>query len=104
MPLLDGASLPWRSEWFYEFLWQREGIPIPRTEGVRSERWKYNVYLDGHPGFEELYDLDADPEEETNLATSAEHQDSLEHMRIRHQVWKDSLADWQPGGEWADPA
>ena len=104
VPLLDGTSLPWRSEWFYEFLWKREGIPIPRTEGVRTERWKYNVYLDGQPGFEELYDLDADPEEETNLATSAEHQDSLEHMRIRHQVWKDSLADWQPGGEWADPA
>ncbi len=104
VPLLDGASPPWRTDWFYEFLWQREGIPIPRTEGVRSERWKYNVYLDGQPGYEELYDLEADPEEETNLAESADHQDDLERLRGRRQAWKESLGAWQPGEPWADPA
>ena len=104
VPLLDGASPPWRTEWFYEFLWRREGIPIPRTEGIRSERWKYNVYLDGQPGYEELYDLEADPEEESNLAESADHQNELERLRSRRQAWKESLAAWQPGEPWADPA
>ena len=104
VPLLDGESPPWRSEWYYEFLWQREGIPIPRTEGVRSQRWKYNMYLDGQPGYEELYDLDSDPEEETNLAKSADHQGQLEQLRSRHEAWKESLADWRPGEAWADPA
>lgn len=104
VPLLDGESIPWRTDWYYEFLWQREGIPIPRTEGVRTESWKYNLYLDGQPGYEELYDLDADPEEETNLASSPEHQDRLEELRGRHRAWKQSLAAWEPDRPWSDPA
>ena len=104
VPLLDGESPPWRTDWYYEFLWQREGIPIPRTEGVRTERWKYNLYLDGEPGYEELYDLRADPEEESNLVSSPDHQDRLGQLRARHQVWKDSLAAWRPDSAWTDPA
>lgn len=103
VPLLDSGNPTWRTGWYYEFLWQREGIPIPRTEGFRTERWKYNLYLDGEPGYEELYDLDSDPEEETNLAKSAEHAEALRDMRGRHADWKASLADWSPAAPWADP-
>ena len=102
--LLDGESPPWRSDWFYEFLWQREGIPIPRTEGVRTEQWKYNLYLDGQPGYEELYDLKADPEEEVNLAASPDHASRLQELRGRHQAWKDALAGWRADAPWTDPA
>lgn len=104
VPLLDGASPAWRTDWFYEFLWQRDSIPIPRTEGVRTERWKYNVYLDGQPGYEELYDLRADPEEETNLAGSRDHRNQLEALRERRLAWKRSLANWRPDRPWRDPA
>ncbi len=104
VPLLAGESPPWRKDWYYEFLWQREGIPIPRTEGVRTERWKYNLYLDGQPGYEELYDLEADPEEERNLATSQAHATHLEDLRDRHQAWKNALSAWQGETVWTDPA
>ncbi len=104
VPLLEGETPPWRKDWFYEFLWQREGIPIPRTEGVRTERWKYNLYLDGQPGYEELYDLEADPEEERNLATSPAHASRLEVLRGRHQAWKHALAGWQGEAVWTDPS
>ncbi len=104
MPLIDGESPGWRQDWFYEFLWQREGIPIPRTEGVRSERWKYNLYLDGQPGYEELYDLDSDPEEVLNLAVSPEHNERLVDMRSRYAQWKQALNDWSPDDVWTDPA
>lgn len=104
VPLLDAENPPWRTGWYYEFLWQREGIPIPRTEGFRTARWKYNLYLDGEPGHEELYDLESDPQEETNLAKSAEHSEALRDMQSRHKNWKASLADWNPDEPWADPA
>ena len=104
VPLLDGESPAWRTDWFYEFLWEREGVPIPRTEGVRTERWKYNLYLDGQPGYEELYDLGADPQEEVNLASAAPHRDRLGQLRARHRQWKRALAAWRPDRRWVDPA
>ncbi len=53
---------------------------IPRSEGVRTERYKYFRYLD-HPEHEELYDLTADPHEKHNLATDPGHADVLKELR-----------------------
>ena len=103
VPLLDGESPSWRQDWFYEFLWQRQGIPIPRTEGVRTERWKYNLYLDGMPGYEELYDLASDPEEESNLATVPSFAARLQELRDRHQAWRSALSEWSDRNTWSDP-
>lgn len=104
VPLLQGEAPPWRADWYYEFLWQREGIPIPRTKGVRTRRWKYNLYLDGEPGYEELYDLDADPQEVRNLASSRDHQEQLQRLRGRQRAWQQALEAWRPDSAWSDPA
>jgi arylsulfatase A-like enzyme len=42
----------------------------PGNHGVRDERWRYIRYADGS---EELYDMDKDPNEWTNLAKDAKH-------------------------------
>ncbi|MBC8353797.1 MAG: sulfatase-like hydrolase/transferase [Planctomycetes bacterium] len=60
------------------------GIRHPDAKMVRTRRWKYVYYPEG---FAELYDLEADPHEMTNLA---------EDMKYREQVYemKDHLLRW----------
>lgn len=65
---------------FTEHLWNRKDIP--RTEAIRTERWKYIRYLD-HPEFEELYDLQNDASEMTNLAKSEEYLDLLKELQAK---------------------
>jgi arylsulfatase A-like enzyme len=54
----------------------------PNNHGVRSEHFRYIRYADGS---EELYDMDADPNEWTNLAS-----------RLEHAAVKQELARWLP--------
>lgn len=54
---------------------------------IRSRDWKY-VHRYPH-GPHELYDLQADPDERTNLADEASHQDRLAGLRRDMQAWFD---------------
>jgi len=47
---------------------------------VRTERWRYTEWSDGN---RELYDHDADPEENHNLAAAAEHVGTVSEL---HQL------------------
>ncbi len=53
---------------------------IPKSEGIRTENWKYFRYAD-HPGHEELYDLKKDPEEIQNLVGDPKYLGILDSMR-----------------------
>jgi choline-sulfatase len=49
------------------------------NHGIRSERWRYIRYADGS---EELYNMQSDPNEWTNLATNAKYADVIrEHAK-----------------------
>jgi arylsulfatase A-like enzyme len=48
------------------------------NHGIRSERWRYIRYADGS---EELYDLQADPHEWTNLASQPQYGEVIEQHR-----------------------
>ena len=52
-------------------MWREGAITTfrPRNHAVRTARWRYIRY---HDGGEELYDRDADPHEEANLADRTE--------------------------------
>ena len=63
-------------------------------KSVRTDRWKYNVYLNDRS---ELYDLAADPHELTNLIDNPEHADTRSQLGDRIVGWlrdtDDPLAD-----------
>jgi arylsulfatase A-like enzyme len=65
VPYIEGSMVNLRREILTEHLWDHP--EIPRTEAVRTERWKYIRYPQ-HPEFEELYDLKNDSLEKNNLA------------------------------------
>ncbi len=100
-PLIGGETQAWRREWFYEHLFEHEWIP--RTEGVRTESWKYTRYLDTKPEFEEIFDLTRDPLEEQNLARTMEHSDRLVELTERWKAWRSGLEAWTPDSKWSDP-
>jgi arylsulfatase A-like enzyme len=99
--LVAGEKPDWRRDWFYEHLFKHERIP--RSEGVRSERWKYCRYLDSAPLYEEMYDLANDPEEVRNLAKDSGYANDLERLRGRWRVWVENLEAWSPEQPWHEP-
>lgn len=56
---------------------------IPKSEGVRTERWKYIRYFEQRPIYEELYDLENDPHEARNLAGNPRYVKELDQLRKR---------------------
>jgi arylsulfatase A-like enzyme len=87
-PLLRGRGTDWPIDFFYEHDYRPSHIKtnqnnIPRSEGVRTERWKYVHYFDEQPVYEQLFDLINDPHEVRNLALESGHDDTLKDLRER---------------------
>jgi len=74
----NGSSKDKRKELMIEHLWDFE--PIPSSEGIRTEQWKYFRYRT-IKATEELYDLENDPQELNNLASNTKYKIILQNMR-----------------------
>jgi arylsulfatase A-like enzyme len=75
-PLLSNPDAAnWRTEFFFEHMYQPKRTSIPPTVGIRTERWKYVDFF--KHDFQQLFDLKNDPEEEINLIDSKDHQDTV---------------------------
>jgi arylsulfatase A-like enzyme len=86
LPLVRGESTKWRTEFFYEHLFEHPRIP--KTEGVRTEAWKYIRYVESDPAIEELYDLRRDPQELENLAGRKQWDRVLARLRRAWSDWR----------------
>jgi len=91
-----GTPKEWRTDFFVEHLFNHP--EIPKHEGVRGERYKYARYFEQSPVYEELYDLQEDPMETTNLAGDPAHSKTLDRFRER----TDELQN-QYGGPYKKP-
>jgi arylsulfatase A-like enzyme len=80
-PLLADEQTEWREDFLYEHRFTHPQIPT--TEGVRTGRWKYTRYTSIDPVFEELFDLQADPREERNLADDPQFAKQKQTLRDR---------------------
>ena len=74
----NGSSPNKRKELMIEHLWDFD--PIPASEGIRTEKWKYFRYIDINAP-EELYDLENDPSELNNLAADPSHLKIVSSLR-----------------------
>lgn len=92
-PVLRDPKAPGREDWYYEHTYTTPPSrrPIPRNEGVRTERWKYIRYTDPQPPLEQLFDLEADPHEETDLAPNPAHGETLTRLRARCDELRQTL-------------
>ncbi len=82
--LLAGKTEGWRKSWFYEYNYEKQFPYTPNVRGVRTDRWKYVHYPHGDGGPDrhkaELYDLENDPGESTNLIDDPARSDVVERL------------------------
>jgi N-sulfoglucosamine sulfohydrolase len=107
LPILQGQASPSRDAVYAEKTFHDSYDPM---RCVRTERFKYNRYFEKaayHPvpadilesgasrelgrvpreGFEELFDLEQDPDERNNLAENADYGQVCHEMRARLAAW-----------------
>ncbi len=92
-PLARGQSLPdWRKDWLYEY-YEYPGFENVRPHrGVRTERYKY-IHFFIEPQEYELYDLQTDPEENTNLYGKPGYEELTARLRSRLEELRRETGD-----------
>ena len=101
-PFLKDASAAARKVWFFEHRFPNGGW-IPSSEGIRTHRWKYIRYTDNAAPFEEMYDLQTDPTEVTNLIGKPAYRARQEVLTRYCATWRKALDAWKPETPWSDP-
>ncbi|MCP3915998.1 MAG: sulfatase-like hydrolase/transferase [bacterium] len=81
VPWLGGEPSSWREDFFYEHRFDH--ADIPKSEGVRGQRFVYVRYYEQDPVHEELFGLERDPAQAKNLVGDPEYTGTLARMRLR---------------------
>ncbi|MEM6915829.1 MAG: sulfatase/phosphatase domain-containing protein, partial [Verrucomicrobiota bacterium] len=98
--LITEGDPDWRTSWYYEYNYEVQFPYTPNVRALRTDRWKYIRYPhgDGSPDkhMAELYDLQNDPHETTNLIAEETYQDLVAELREELDT---RIAEMVPGGE-----
>ena len=83
LPLVRGeVPADWREDLLYEYYWEHNYPQTPTMHGVRGERYKY-VRYQGVWDLDELFDLETDPRETTNLIDDPAQAERVKAMNAR---------------------
>jgi arylsulfatase A-like enzyme len=97
-PLLEGKNISWREDFLYEFFEYPDADHcVMKHRGIRTTRWKLIHFYEEPQGWE-LYDLEADPDEMTNLAGQRKHRGIETQLRARLAAIRAELGDLDPPG------
>jgi N-acetylglucosamine-6-sulfatase len=66
LPLARGEEIKWRDYFLYVYYWEKNFPQSPTVFSLRGDRYKYITYY-GLWDVDELYDIQADPDETRNL-------------------------------------
>lgn len=68
--LPQGRTTGWRTEFLYEYFWERDFPQTPTVLGLRTDQHSY-MHYHGVWDVDELYDIKADPDQMNNLLADA---------------------------------
>ncbi|MDX2149286.1 MAG: sulfatase [Bryobacteraceae bacterium] len=96
LPLFEGKTDGWRREFLYEYNWERDFPQTPTVQGLRTDRYSLMQYH-GVWDLDELYDIEADPQQRTNLLADVRTKTEAGRlfMRIKDPQLKELVADLQ---------
>jgi uncharacterized sulfatase len=89
-PLLRGERVVWRDAIFGQYDLHNGGLAYMRM--IRTTRWKLVRYHYAS-GLDEMYDLEADPDEAQNLYGQAKHRAVRDELQERLTAWQKSIDD-----------
>ena len=94
IPILKGDTTVWRDKIFYEYYWEYDFPMTPTVFGVRTDKFKYIRYY-GIWDTNELYDLENDPNETTNLINKPEYAETAKKMAGELYDWLEQTKGMQ---------
>ena len=96
-PVVTNPAAPWRDAFLHEYYEYPAEHCVRKNRGVRTARWKL-IHFWEQPEEWELYDLQNDPDEMTNLAGRREHARTERTLRARLAELRAELGDSDPPG------
>jgi arylsulfatase A-like enzyme len=97
LPLMADVTTSWRDAFLHQFFEYPAQHCVRKNRGVRTNRWKL-IHFWEQPQEWELYDLENDPDELSNLAGDPRYAAVMGELKARLQRLRDEVDDRDPPG------
>ena len=94
LPLARGTQIPWRDYFLYCYYWEQNYPQTPTHFSLRGDQYKLTTYY-GVWDTDELFDIQADPDEQNNLFHDPQFADVRKQMQDRLYVMMEELGGMQ---------